>query len=71
MWGCNKLHLPEEGQKLMQCQKCKEVYYCSALHQVRFACFVLIALLKLTRPEQRIDWQQHRDVCEARRKKAV
>ena len=39
MWGCEKPHLPEKGEKLMQCQKCREVYYCSVSHQVRFAHF--------------------------------
>ena len=35
LWGCEVLHLPEEGMPLRRCQRCQEVLYCCRQHQVR------------------------------------
>ncbi|KAJ6501470.1 hypothetical protein C8R47DRAFT_227848 [Mycena vitilis] len=33
LWGCEVQHSKDSGNPLLRCQRCKEVLYCSAVHQ--------------------------------------
>jgi hypothetical protein len=58
LWGCAVQH-SQDSDKLMRCQRCKEVLYCSVAHQVNLSAYSLAGLLmaftiasRLERPQK-------------------